>query len=559
MDHFDYDVAVIGSGFGGSVTALRLVEKGYRVVVLEAGRRFADEDFATSSWDVRRYVWAPWARCFGILKLTPLRDVLIASGAGVGGGSLVYANTLYQPGDEYFEDPRWAHITDWREELLPHFDQARRMLGVVPYPGFTEADRLMADIADELGVGDSVHPADVGVLFADRPSLPMADPYFGGKGPDRTSCTECGACLTGCRVGAKNTLVKNYLYLAEQAGVEVRPLTTVTDVRPRRGGYRVRTSASGAPWKRGHVDVEQVVFAANSLNTQNLLHRLKRRSLRHISPMLGTLARTNSESVLSARDGDRRADHTSGLAITSSFHPDAHTHVEPVRYGPGSGLIGLLNAHLVDPIEGVPRWRATLRTYRRMGLRAAFRLHDPRRWAEQSVVILTMQTLDNSVTTFLKRRPWGWRMTTKQGVGEPNPEWIPVSHRVARALAKRLGGVAGGSVADLVGVPVTAHFIGGCVIGATPQEGVIDPYHRLFGHPGLHVIDGSTISGNLGVNPSLTITAQAERALSMWPNRGDSDERPPLGAPYRRMAPVPPKDPQVPVGAPAELRWARTR
>lgn len=557
MKDFDYDVAVIGSGFGGSVTALRLVEKGYRVVVLEAGRRFEDDEFAETSWDVRRYLWAPWARCFGILKVTPLRDVLIASGTGVGGGSLVYANTLYQPGGDYFDDPRWAHITDWREELEPHFDQARRMLGVVPYPGRTEPDRWMADVAAELGVADTFHPADVGVLFADRPSLPIADPFFGGRGPDRTSCTECGSCLTGCRVGAKNTLVKNYLYLAEQSGVEVRPLTTVTDVRPNRGGYRVTTRGTGAPWRRDQLRVEQVVFSGNSLNTQNLLHRLKRRSLPGISPMLGKLSRTNSESVLTARNGDRKADHTRGLAITSSFHPDAHTHVEPVRYGPGSGVIGLLNAHLVDPIEGLPRWRAALRTYRRMGLRAAWRLHDPRRWSEQSLVILTMQTLDNSVTTFLNRRPWGWRMSTKQGEGEPNPEWIPVSHRIARRLAERSGGVAGGSVADLVGVPLTAHFIGGCVIGATPQDGVVDPYHRLFGHPGLHVVDGSTISANLGVNPSLTITAQAERALSFWPNRGEQDERPPLGAPYRRLEPVPPRDPRVPAGAPAELRWAR--
>ncbi|MCD9155058.1 FAD-dependent oxidoreductase [Aeromicrobium duanguangcaii] len=556
MKDFDYDVAIVGSGFGGSVTALRLVEKGYRVVVLEAGRRFADDEFAKTSWDVRRYLWAPWARCFGLLRVTPLRDVLIASGAGVGGGSLVYANTLYQPGDEYFEDPRWAHITDWRDELAPHYDQARRMLGVVTYPGMTEPDRWMADIAAEMGVSDTVHPADVGVLFGDRPGLPLADPFFGGRGPERTTCTECGACMTGCRVGAKNTLVKNYLYLAEQAGVEVRPLTTVVDVKPHRGGYRVSTRGTGTPWKRGRLTAEQVVFAGNSLNTQNLLHRLKRRSLPRISPMLGKLARTNSESVLTARDTRRKADHTRGLAITSSFHPDAQTHVEPVRYGPGSGVIGLLNAHLVDPVEGLPRWRAAIRTYRKLGIRAALRLHDPRRWSEQSLVILTMQTLDNSVTTFLKRRPWGLSMTTRQGEGDPNPEWIPVSHQIARRLSERLGGVAGGSMADLVGVPLTAHFIGGCVIGDSPEHGVIDPYHRMFGHPGLHVIDGSTISANLGVNPSLTITAQAERAVAMWPNRGDADERPPLGEPYRRVPLVSPKDPQVPVGAPAELTWA---
>ncbi len=556
MSGFDYDVAIVGSGFGGSVAALRLVEKGYRVVVLEAGRRFADDELPQTSWDVRRYLWAPWARCFGIMKITPLRDVLIASGAGVGGGSLVYANTLYEPGDDYFRDPRWAHVTDWRAELSPHFDQARRMLGVTTYPGRTEPDRWMADIAAELGVADTVHPADVGVLFGPEPGKRVEDPFFGGRGPSRTTCTECGACMTGCRVGAKNTLVKNYLHLAEQAGVEVRPLTTVVDVRPRRGGYRVATRGTGAPWRRATLSAEQVVFAGNALNTQQLLHRLRRRSLAHVSPMLGKLSRTNSEAVLTARDGDRNADHTAGIAITSSFHPDPHTHVEPVRYGPGSGLIGLLNAPLVDPIEGMPRWRAAIRTYRALGVRAAWRLHDPRRWAEQSLVILTMQSLDNSVTTFLKRRPWGSRMSSRPGEGDPNPEWLPVAHRIARRLAERLGGAAGGSVADLVGVPMTAHFIGGCVIGETPDDGVVDPYHRLFGHPGLHVVDGSTISANLGVNPSLTITAQAERALSLWPNRGEADPRPAVGAPYERLASVPPRDPQVPAGAPAELRWA---
>ncbi|RLV56170.1 GMC family oxidoreductase [Aeromicrobium phragmitis] len=557
MSQFDYDVAVIGSGFGGSVTAMRLTEKGYRVAVLEAGRRFADDELPRTSWDIRRYLWAPWARCFGIMRITLLRDVLIASGAGVGGGSLVYANTLYEPGEPFYRDPQWAGITDWRAELAPHYAQARRMLGVTTYPGWTTPDRLLAEIADELGAGDTVHPADVGVLFGERPGEEVPDPFFGGVGPQRRTCTECGSCMTGCRVGAKNTLVKNYLHLAEQGGADVHALTTVTDVRPLAGGgYRVRTRHSGRPWQRRTLRVEQVVFAGNALNTQTLLHRLRRRSLPRLSSRIGVLSRTNSEAVLTARAGDRAADHTAGLAITSSFHPDEHTHVEPVRYGPGSGLIGLLNAHLVDPVDGVRRWRATLRQYRTLGLRAALRVHRPGRWAEQSIVLLTMQSLDNSITTFLRRRPWGLRLTSRQGTGEPNPEWIPVAHQVARRLAEKVDGVAGGSVADLVGIPMTAHFIGGCAIGSDPECGVIDPYQRVFGYEGLHIADGSAISANLGVNPSLTIAAQAERAMSFWPVKGERDPRPPLGAGYVRLDPVAPRTPLVPEHAPAVLHWA---
>ncbi|WP_293786824.1 GMC oxidoreductase [uncultured Aeromicrobium sp.] len=557
MGQFDYDVGVIGSGFGGSVAAMRLTEKGYRVAVFEAGRRFADDELPRTSWNVRRYLWAPWARCFGIMRITLLRDVLIASGTGVGGGSLVYANTLYEPGDSFYRDPQWAHITNWRSELAAHYAQARRMLGVRTYTGWTVPDRLLAQIADEMGVGDTVHPADVGVLFGERPGHEVADPFFGGRGPRRRTCTECGSCMTGCRVGAKNTLVKNYLHLAEQAGAVVYPLTTVVDVQPLAGGgYRVRTRHSARPWRRRSFRVEQVVFAGNALNTQTLLHRLRRRSLPRLSARVGVLSRTNSEAVLTVRDGDRAADHTAGLAITSSFHPDEHTHVEPVRYGPGSGLIGLLNAHLVDPVEGMPRWRAAIRQYRALGLRSALRLHRPGRWAEQSIVLLTMQSLDNSITTLLRRRPWGLRLTSRQGTGQPNPEWIPVAHQIARRMAEKVDGVAGGSVADLMGIPMTAHFIGGCVIGSDPESGVVDPYQRVFGYEGLHIADGSAISANLGVNPSLTITAQAERAMSFWPVKGDPDPRPPLGSAYRRLTPVAPRTPLVPPHAPAALRWA---
>ena len=365
--------------------------------------------------------------------------------------------------------------------------------------------------------------------------------------------------MTGCRYNAKNTLVKNYLYLAEQAGADVHPLTTVHDVKPRAGGgYEVRTRRTGSPWKRRRFTAEQVVFAGNALGTQDLLHRLRLTSLPGLSPRIGELSRTNSEAVLTARATDKDADYTTGVAITSSFHPDEVTHVETVRYGRGSSALSLMNMALPDRPGPGGRLRAVLRGYRQVGLRGALRLHSPRRWAEQSIVVLVMQSLDNSITTRLKRGPFGRRMTSAQGVGEPNPAYIPVADRVARDLSAAIGGQPGSSVGELVGVPMTAHFIGGCVIGETAEQGVIDPYQRVHGYEGLHIADGSAISANLGVNPSLTITAQAERAFALWPNRGEADARPPLGAAYQPVPPVTPRSPVVPVGASGELRLPTT-
>lgn len=555
MSDIDYDVVVIGSGFGGSVAALRLTEKGYRVGVLEMGRRFADHELPENSWKLRRYLWAPWVRCFGIMRITLLKDVLIASGAGVGGGSLVYANTLYEPLDGFFTDPAWAHITDWRAELAPYYAQAKRMLGVTTYRGSSPSDALLAEMAAAEGVPGTVHPADVGVLFGGEPGREVPDPFFGGAGPARRTCTECGACMTGCRVGAKNTLVKNYLHLAEGGGARVHPLTTVTDVRPLGAGdagYAVTAHRTGNPLRRDRFTARHVVFAGNALNTQRLLHRLRRGSLPRLSGRIGELSRTNSEAVLSARSSDAAEDLTPGVAITSSFHPDEHTHVEFVRYGRGSNALALMNAPLVDGDAGVSPFRAIARAYRELGIAGALRLHDPKRWAEQTVVVLVMQSLDNSISTYLGRGPLR-RMTSRQGEGEPNPSWIPAAHRVTRRLAARLRGYAGGSTAGLVGVPLTAHFIGGCVIGDGPDTGVVDPYQRVHGYPGLHVSDGSAITANPGVNPSLTIAAQAERAMALWPNKGEADARPRPGEPYRPVAPVPPARPAVPADAPAAL------
>ncbi|MET8099853.1 GMC family oxidoreductase [Streptomyces sp. NPDC005236] len=559
MDTPDYDVLVVGSGFGGSVTALRLTEKGYRVGILEAGRRFADADFPRTSWHVRDYLFAPRLGCTGILRMTLLGDVLVLTGAGVGGGSLGYANTLYEPPETFYKGSSWAGITDWRDELAPYYAQARRMLGVTPNPLLTDADRLLKDTAEELGCADTFRSVPVGVHFGPpgtEPGARVADPYFGGAGPDRNACLHCGACMTGCRHNAKNTLPKNYLGLAERAGAQVLALRTVTDVT-RDGELWAVTSVrtgGGPPRRRRILTARHVVFAAGALGTQKLLHRLREHgSLPRVSPRLGRLTRTNSEAILGVRSRDRAADFSRGVAITSSVHLDENTHVEAVRYGRGSNLLALLGAMLVDPVSGRSRLLTGLVAMAR-NLRDLPSLHSPRRWSEQTVVLLVMQSLDNSVTTYLRRTLTGRRrLTSRPGEGTPNPTWIPAGHRAARTAAGRSGGQACGTWADLFDIPTTGHLIGGCAMGENPESGVVDPYHRLHGHPGVHVIDGSTISANLGVNPSLTITALAERAVALWPNRGDEDPRPAPGLPYIGVAPVAPRHPAVPTGAPAAL------
>jgi cholesterol oxidase len=551
--NFDYDVVVVGSGFGGSVAALRLTEKGYRVAVVEAGRRFADDEFAETSWDLRRYLWAPLLGCFGIQRIHLLKDVMVLAGAGVGGGSLVYANTLYRPLRQFYADRQWAHITDWEAELAPHYDQASRMFGVVENPTVTPSDEVMQKVAAEMGVADSFHPTPVGVFFG-MPGMTVPDPFFGGAGPARTGCTECGACMTGCRVGAKNTLVKNYLYLAEQNGAKVLPLTTVTAVRPLDEGYAVDLRRTGRR-ATATITAGQVVLAAGTWGTQQLLHRMKDQGvLPRLSSRLGELTRTNSEAIIGAArtSVDPERDFSRGVAITSSIHPDETTHIEPVRYGKGSNAMGLLQTIATDGAASVPRWLQAVRFLAKHPLESArmLRLH---RWSERTVILLVMQSLDNSITTYTRKGLFGRRrVTSKQGHGEPNPSFIPAGHEANLLAAKHIDGMAGGSWPEIFNVPLTAHFIGGCPIGATPEEGVIDPYHRVHGYPGLSIVDGSAISANLGVNPSLTITAQAERAFSLWPNKGEPDRRPAGG--YERLAPVPPRAPAVPAHAPAALR-----
>ena len=557
MSELDHDVIVIGSGFGGSVAALRLTEKGYKVAVLEAGKRYRDEDFAKTSWRLRKFLWMPQLGCYGIQRIDKLKDVLILSGAGVGGGSLNYANTLYEPLDPFYKDPAWGHITDWKRELAPYYDQAKRMLGVTTYPLETAADRIIKKVAADMGVEGTFHHTPVGVVFGDDPGADVGDPYFGGVGPSRNACLQCGECMTGCRHNAKNTLVKNYLYLAENNGAEIHPLTTVVAVRPLAGGgYEIETRRTNRRFRpHRKITAQQVVFAASTMGTQKLLHRMRDRGiLPAVSQRLGLLTRTNSEALLGAIADKRDVDYSHGIAITSSFHPDEHTHVEPVRYGKGSNAMSLMQTVLTDGGTDTPRWRVWLRELWREK-RNLFKLYDLRHWSERTIIALVMQTHDNSITTYTKRGITGRRkLSSRQGHGAPNPSFIQPAHEAVQHMARHMGGTAGGTIGEPFNVPMTAHFMGGCAIGDNPDAGVIDPYHRLYGHEGLHVVDGSAISANLGVNPSLTITAQSERAMAMWPNRGETDTRPAVGEAYRVVEPVQPKSPIVPDDAPAALR-----
>ena len=429
------------------------------------------------------------------------------------------------------------------------------MLGVVDNPLVTAADKVMREVADDMGVGDTFTTTPVGVFFGNGTER-ESDPFFGGVGPERTACTECGSCMTGCRVGAKNTLVKNYLHLAENAGVTVLPLTTVRAVRPSAEGYEVVTRRTGAKLRRKDTSIfaGQVVFAAGTYGTQKLLLAMKETGeLPELSDQLGSVVRTNSEAVLAATARDREVDYTQGIAITSSFHPDDHTHIEPVRYGKGSNAIGLLQTVLSDGGGPVPRVFKTIGVALRHPA-AFFRSLSVRHWSEKTVIALVMQTDDNSLELGSKRTIFGRQLTSRRGAGDPPPSWIPQGHEAIRLLADKIDGDPGGSIAEVVNIPMTAHFLGGCVIGADADHGVVDPYHRIYGHPGLHVVDGSAVSANLGVNPSLTITAQAERAIAMWPNKGEQDKRPGLGEPYRRVAATAPRSPVVPESAPGALR-----
>jgi cholesterol oxidase len=537
-----FDHVIVGSGFGGSVSALRLTEKGYRVLVLERGKRFRDQDFAKSNWNVFKYLWFPFLRCFGILQISPFRDVLVLHGSGVGGGSLGYANVLMVPSDKLFAAPAWSHLADWKTILIPHYATAKRMLGVNPNPCLWPADFVMQDIAAELKMQGTFKPTDVGTFFGEAGKT-VPDPYFKGEGPDRTGCKHCGGCMVGCRYGAKNTLVKNYLYLAEKWGTQVWPETEVRDVRPlppdQPDGARyelIYRSATAVATKPDRVvRARNVIFSAGALGTLRLLFRCRdvTQSLPKVSQQLGNMVRTNSEALLGSTARELKTNYSEGIAITSIFHADEVTTIEPVRYPAGSSLMRFLAGPLVESGGRVITrfFKTAVQIFTRP--RDFSKTHVRPGWAQRSTIILVMQTEDNRIRLRLGRSlftAWRKNLVSRPDADHAIPGKIDIGHEVTRKFAARTNGIPLGSLNEgLLNIPMTAHILGGVPFGLSDQDGVIDLNCEIHNYPGLFVVDGSIMPANPGVNPSLTITALAEYAMSCVPEKSGAKVRPPIG------------------------------
>lgn len=523
----EFDFVIIGSGFGGSVSGMRLAQKGYSVLILEEGKRFKDKDFAVTNWNARKYFWAPLFKCFGIQRISLFPNIMILSGAGVGGGSLVYANTLLKPSDEFFKASQWNELADWKKELEPHYETARKMLGVTPNRVMFDADRAIKDVAREMGREDTFHMADVGVYFGE-PKKTVRDPYFGGAGPDRTGCHQCGGCMVGCRHGAKNTLEKNYLYFAEKFGARIVSESRVTDIKPlSHGGYEVFTEKSTA-WfmkERTSYRAKQVIVAAGVIGTQKLLFKCKEvtKSLPKISNRLGFEVRTNGEALLGVSElKSKKKDFSKGIAISSGFYPDPQTHIEGVRYSAGSSAMRFLAMPMASDDRPGIRILKSLGVLLSKPMTTIRWFFNPR-WAQSTLILLFMQSRDTKIRFALRRN----KLST---LPDDSPEYqipsyFPVANQAAEVMAKQIGGYPQNVANEvLFGIPSTAHILGGCAMGANPQHGVVDKNHEVFNYSGLYVCDGSIIPANLGVNPSLTISALAERFASLWPVKTSPEE-----------------------------------
>ena len=517
-----YDYVIIGSGFGGSVSALRLSEKGYKVLVIEKGKWWKPEDFPKTNWNLRKWMWLPAFRFFGFFKMTFLRHVGILSGVGVGGGSLVYANTLPRPKTAFFKTGSWAGITDWQKELEKHYQTAEKMLGAARNPKLFDADRALKEVARQMGHEKEFEATDVAVFFGE-PEVSVPDPFFHGEGPDRAGCTHCGACMTGCRYNAKNTLDKNYLYLAMKKGAEVLAEHKVVDVFPNgkadgSEGYVITFKKStGVLFSRKkQVTTGGVVFAGGVLGTVRLLLNLKDKHLPRLSARVGHDIRTNNESLILVHSPERKQDYSKGVAIGSIFPPDEDSHVEPVRYGSGSGFFKLMGVPLTFGKNG---WNRAGKLLKHLLTRpfSWLRIYFSKNFAEESVILLFMQHLDST----LRFKRGLFNLSSTVSTGQAPTSFIPR----AKELADRTSEVIKGkpfvmTTEALFGIPTTAHILGGAVIGSTPDTGVIDEQQRVFGYRNMMVCDGSAISANPGVNPSLTITAMSERAMAFVPEKG---------------------------------------
>jgi cholesterol oxidase len=525
---FDTDVAIIGSGFGGSVAAHRLTEKGYRVTVLEKGRRWQPSDFPKSNWNIRKSFWFPYIGCRGIFGLRLLREALVLHGVGVGGGSLVYANTLFEPPATVWDDPQWKGLENWRAVMPERFDTARKMLGVVENPKLGPADEALRRAAARRGRESSFKNTPVGVYFG-SPDVTVPDPYFDGAGPPRTGCTFCGGCMVGCRPGAKNTLDKNYLFLAEKAGARVIPDTRVTFVEALPGGgYRLHWRQTKALLSsvKGTLSATKVVFSAGVLGTVPLLMECKERGgLPNLSGQIGNVVRTNSEALLGVTSRSRK-DLSEGIAIAAKVEIDEVTHVECVRFPKGSDVMLLLGTPLTDGGHGLPRPLKWIGNILRHPI-DFLRIIKPWGKAETGTVVMAMQTADNH-TRLVRKRQWLWpfsrTLTTQPDANQPGiPSYIPVANQIAREVAADLDAIPQSTLNEvLLDTSTTAHILGGCGIGADADHGVIDSSGRVFGYEGLYVMDGSMISANLGVNPSLTITALSEHVCSRIPAKHEA-------------------------------------
>ena len=522
-----FDFVIVGSGFGGSVSAMRLAQKGYRVAVVEAGKRWRAHDFPKTNWNAFKYLWAPKLRCFGIQNITLLKGVMVLHGSGVGGGSLVYANTLMRPQPSVFQDPAWSHAVAWEEELSPHFETARRMLGVTENRALMEGERTLQRVAERMGSADTFHATEVGVYFG-QPNQTVPDPYFSGAGPERTGCTLCGGCMVGCRFGAKNTLDKNYLYFAETWGAQVFPELKVTRLLQVAEGYQLETERTTSVFKSSgpRLLAKRVVLAAGVLGTVELLlkNRDQHRTLPLISERLGDFVRTNGESLLGATSFDAHRELSRGIAIGAAFHPNSLTKVESVRYPSGSGAMRLLGVPLTPDGSALTRPLKML-LFMLLRLPRILKLWTVRDWARSTVILLVMQSVDQHLRLRLGRSLLG-RGLKDTATDQPVPSFLPVAQEAAKILADELKGEAQNVISEvLLRTPATAHILGGCCIGKNAESGVIDERHQVFGYPGLYVCDGSVVPGNLAVNPSLTISALAERFASFFERaEGMSDE-----------------------------------
>ena len=522
LNRVNWDVIIVGSGFGGSVSALRLAEKGYQVLVIEKGKRYRSEDFPKTNWNLKKYFWMPRIFLYGIQCITLLKNIFIFHGCGVGGGSLVYANTLLVPSDEAFQDKNWPG-SDWKKKLAPFYEKAKMMLGAVPAEYEGETDKILKECADYMGKGSNYHKVDVGIYFG-KSGKTVDDPYFDGKGPKRTGCTLCGGCMVGCRYNAKNTLDKNYLYLAEQLGVSIMPEQEVLEINPLEdGGYQLKIRKStGIKRPIRKLQAEKVILAGGVLGTIKLLLKCRKKgSLPNISPKLGDFVRTNSEAIIGVKlKKTPSEDFSKGVAISAGFYPDKDTHIETVRYGHNQTVMALLTTFLPDrriPLPSLIRWGISV-------IRSPFQFIAnlfPFNWAKKTIILLVMQPVDNYLTLNYKPRWWrlgGLSLNSQSSNGEKIPSHIPIGEETAKTIIHKKGGVAMTTYMDAIfGISSTAHILGGACIGKNLESGVIDENFEVFNYPGMYVIDGTVVPSNLGVNPSLTITALAEYAMSRFP------------------------------------------